>query len=49
MQTILAYAKRPSTYVLLAIGIIVAFAFGRFLGPLKTVAAKLPGAQPPTA
>ena len=46
---ILAYLKKPSTYVILAVGIIVAFAFGRFFGPLKTVASKLPGAQPPTA
>lgn len=30
-------------------GIILAFAYSRFFGPLKTVASKLPGSQPPTA
>jgi hypothetical protein len=49
MQTLLSYLKKPSTYIILVVGIIIALAYSRFLGPVKTVAAKLPGAQPPTA
>lgn len=45
LSTLKSYAMKPSTYVILAIGAIIAFAFGRFLGPLKSVAQKLPGAQ----
>lgn len=41
-QKIIEYAKRPSTYVLIALGIVLAFAYGRYFGPLKTVASKLP-------
>lgn len=46
LSQITSFAKKPSTYVILAVGIVLAFAFGRFFGPLKTVASKLPGAQP---
>ena len=49
MQTILSYLKKPSTYVILLIGGILVLAYSRFVGPVKTIAAKLPGAQPPTA
>ncbi|MDD2764172.1 MAG: hypothetical protein PHE83_09395 [Opitutaceae bacterium] len=28
------------------VGILAAFAYGRFFGPLKKVATKLPGSQP---
>lgn len=37
--------KEPSTYVILVIGVIVAFAFGRFLTPLKSIASQLPGSD----
>jgi hypothetical protein len=45
MQNILALLKKPSTYVLILIGVVFAFAYGRFFGPVKTVASKLPGGQ----
>lgn len=43
-----SYATRPSTYVILALGAVIAFAFGRYLGPLKKVAANIPGSDAKT-
>lgn len=46
LSNVLAYLKKPSTYVILVAGIIIAFAYSRFVpGAVKTVASKLPGAQ----
>ena len=46
MSTVLAFIKKPSTWVLILIGIVIAYAFGRFVpGFIKTAASKLPGAQ----
>ncbi|MBW7895157.1 MAG: hypothetical protein H3C27_08585 [Opitutaceae bacterium] len=44
LAKIQSFAKKPSTYVILAIGAVLAFAYGRYLGPLATVASKLPKA-----
>ena len=41
-----SYLKKPSTYVILVVGILIAFAYSRFVpGVVKSAAAKLPGAQ----
>ena len=45
MSTITSFIKKPSTYVILALGMVVAFAFGRFLGPVKQIANQLPGSD----
>lgn len=45
MQTLKAYLTKPSTYVLLAVGIILAFAYGRYLKPLRAAASKLPKSE----
>lgn len=45
LDKIKSFATRPSTYVILALGAVLAFAFARFLDPLKTIASKLPGSQ----
>lgn len=45
-SNILSYLKKPSTYVILVVGILIAFAYSRFVpGVVKSAAAKLPGAQ----
>lgn len=45
-STIKSYLTRPSTYVLIVIGVVLAFAYSRFVpNAVKDVAAKLPGAQ----
>lgn len=45
-STVKAYLTRPSTYVLIVIGVVIAFAYSRFVpGIVKDAAAKLPGAQ----
>lgn len=46
IQNLMSYLKKPSTYVILVIGIVIAFAYSRFVpGVVKSAAAKLPGAQ----
>ena len=45
MNQITDALKKPSTYVIFALGVIAAFAYARFFGPLRTVASKLPGSQ----
>lgn len=46
LSNVLAYLKKPSTYVILVLGIVIAYAYGRFVpGAVKTAASKLPGAQ----
>ncbi len=46
MSTIKAYLTKPSTYVLIVVGVVLAFAYSRFVpSVVKDVAGKLPGAQ----
>ncbi len=45
MNQITEALKQPRTYVIFALGVIAAFAYARFFGPLKKVAEKLPGSQ----
>lgn len=46
LSTIKSYLTRPSTYVLIVIGVVLAFAYSRFVpGIVKDTASKLPGAQ----
>lgn len=46
LSNILSYLKKPSTYVILVLGIVIAFAYSRFVpGVVKTAASKLPGAH----
>lgn len=44
LKKIESFSKKPSTYLILAIGAVLAFAYGRYLGPLQSVASKLPKA-----
>lgn len=37
--------KNPIFYVGLAVGVVVAFAFGRFLKPVKKIADQIPGSD----
>ena len=48
INKIKSFATKPSTYVILLVGAVIAFAFGRFLGPVKTIANKLPGSAAKT-
>jgi len=48
MNKITSYLKKPSTYVIAVVAAILAFAFSRFLGPLKTVANNIPGSDAKT-
>ncbi len=45
MQTIMSHLKKPSTWVILVVGALIALAFGRFLKPLKKVADAIPGSD----
>lgn len=45
MNKIIAYAKMPSTWVILVVGAVIGLAFGSRLGALKTIAKKIPGAD----
>lgn len=46
ISTIKSYLTKPSTYVLIVIGVVLAFAYSRFVpSAVKTAASKLPGAQ----
>jgi hypothetical protein len=45
LDTLKSYLTKPSTYVLILIGIVIASAYARFVpSVLKQTAAKLPGA-----
>lgn len=45
LATLKTYLTKPSTYVLILVGIVIAYAYGRFVpGVVKQTAAKLPGA-----
>lgn len=48
LKTIKSYATKPSTYVIAVGAAILAFAFSRFLSPLKTLANKIPGSDAKT-
>jgi|JI10StandDraft_1071094.scaffolds.fasta_scaffold1163916_2 hypothetical protein len=46
LSNVISYLKKPSTYIILVVGILIAFAYSRFVpSAVKSVAAKLPGAQ----
>lgn len=46
ISNIKAYLTKPSTYVLILVGVVLAFAYSRFVpSVVKDAAAKLPGAQ----
>jgi len=42
LSKIKSLAKQPTTYVLVLVGVVVAFAYGRFLSPVKNIAQNLP-------
>jgi len=45
LSKIKSLAKQPTTYVLILVGVVVAFAYGRFFQPVKQVAQNLPGSD----
>lgn len=46
LSTVKSYLTKPSTYVLIGVGIVLAFAYGSFLGKwAKPVASALPKSE----